>query len=71
MERWNSEGIPRETLLWALTQKRFIVRAIQDDACLLCKSSKVNEAGICEVCWALLNEEELKCANLWLSGAGP
>ena len=45
--------------------------ARQIDSCLLCRNPRVNEAALCEVCWAMLDDDELKLALRWLSGEGP
>lgn len=71
MERWNSEGIPRDHLAWALTQRRFVEAARRIDACLLCRRPKVNEAGLCTVCHSLLDDRERALAQRWLTGVGP
>jgi hypothetical protein len=69
--RFNSEGIPRDQLGWALAQPKFVLNARKINACLLCRRNHVNEAGLCEVCWALLSDEELALATRWTSGAMP
>jgi hypothetical protein len=69
--RWNSEGIPRDQLKWALTQKTMVLRARRTRQCLICCASSVNEAGLCDICWAVLDEKELELAGKWLSGVGP
>jgi hypothetical protein len=71
VERVNSQGIPRRQLLWALKQPRHVKKAIKEDACLLCRANGVNEAALCDTCYALLNEPELSAAERWLSGVGP
>ncbi len=71
MDRVNSQGIPRKQLLWTLSQPRHVKKAIREDACLLCRTRGVNEAALCDTCYALLDEEELKSAERWLSGVGP
>jgi hypothetical protein len=71
MERWNSEALPRDKLKWALTQRSIVSQAREQDSCLLCCSPHVNEAALCGVCWALLDEEELKIATKWVEGSGP
>ncbi|GMV87379.1 MAG: hypothetical protein AMXMBFR81_03100 [Chthonomonas sp.] len=71
MDRANSEGLPRNQLLWALSQPRFVLRARKMDACLLCCAHRVNEAGLCESCHASLSDEELRVVERWLIGIGP
>ena len=71
MDRVNSKGIPRQQLEWTLTQKRYVNKALREDACLLCRSRGVNEAGLCDTCYALLDDNELKLAERWLGGIGP
>ncbi len=71
MDRLNSEGIPREKLSYVLKNRRLVGIARRINKCLLCKRHGVNEAGLCDVCCALLNEEELTLANRWLTGEGP
>jgi len=60
MDRINGEGIPRDHLRFALKNLRMIADARRIDSCLLCRASKVNAAGICEFCYALLDGEELR-----------
>jgi len=71
VERLNSEGIPRHHLLFALKDRRTVMAARRIDRCLLCRRSSVNEAGLCEVCWTLLSDEELRQGERWLAGVGP
>ncbi len=71
MERLNSEGIPRERLPIALKNSRTVGVARRINSCMLCKRRGVNEAGLCDVCYALLNDNELKLANRWMTGEGP
>jgi len=71
MERLNSEGIPRDQLLLALKDRKMVLTARRFDTCLLCRRRGVNEAGLCAVCWALLNDEELKQGTRWVTGVGP
>ena len=71
MERLNSEGIPRDQLLHALKDRRMVLMARKLNSCLLCRRNSVNEAGLCNVCWALLNDEELKQGTRWVAGVGP
>ncbi|MBX3118683.1 MAG: hypothetical protein KF784_06430 [Fimbriimonadaceae bacterium] len=70
MDRINSEGIPRDLLKVALKEPEIIRVAVKNDACLLCRNRKVNEAGICQVCFTMLNDEEVKLAEAWMSGRG-
>lgn len=67
--RYNSEGIPRDELVWALTQRRLVREARKIDSCLLCRRDGVNEAALCPICWAILDEIELTAATRWTSGA--
>lgn len=69
--RWNTIGLPREDLLWALGERRIIKKALEEGACLLCKGTPVNEAALCDICWALLSEQELIVATKWVRGDGP
>ena len=71
MERYNSEGIRRDQLSLALKDRRLVLHARKIDGCLLCRSPKVNEAGLCSVCWVLLDESEMELARRWMTGAGP
>jgi hypothetical protein len=71
MERWNEEGIPRESLLWALTQPRLVSEHRRIDRCMLCRRPRVNEAALCDVCHATLDHQELDQAEKWLAGIGP
>lgn len=69
--RWNPLGLPREKLLWTLQQETFVKRARDEDSCLLCCGNHVNEAGLCEICWALLGDKELQIALKWIEGRNP
>lgn len=71
MDRLNGEGIPRDNLLLALRDRRAVTGARRIDACLLCRNPRVNEAGLCESCYAMLDGEELRLATRWLAGVGP
>ena len=71
MERYNSEGIRRDQLSLALKDKRVVPHARRIDSCLLCRAPKVNEAGLCAVCWVLLDDDEQELARKWTVGAGP
>jgi hypothetical protein len=57
--------------VWTLSQRRLVNKAIKEDACLLCRTGGVNEAALCDACYALLNDDELRAAERWLSGVGP
>lgn len=67
-ERVNSTGLPRKDLLWALEQPRMVKLARQTDSCLLCRESRVNEAGLCRICYSLLDDREIALARRWLQG---
>ncbi|RYG38897.1 hypothetical protein EON81_02405 [bacterium] len=71
MERLNSEGIRQDELLYALKTRRTVQTARRIDSCLLCRRHYVNEAGLCDICYAQLEGEEAKLAERWLSGIGP
>ena len=71
MERLNSEGIPRDQLKHALRNKRMVREARRINSCLLCRRVGVNETGLCEVCYSMLDGEELHLAEAWLRGGGP
>ncbi len=71
MERWNSEGIRREDLVWALTQASQVRAARRADMCLLCRQGPVNEAGLCDGCSVLLNDRERQLVERWMGGVGP
>jgi len=70
-DRLNSEGIRRDQLAWALKQRNIVSKARKINSCLLCRRIGVNEAGLCEVCFALLTDDEFKTASRWISGEGP
>ena len=71
MDRVNAQGIPRRQLKWTLTQRRHVNKARSEDACLLCRADGVDESGLCNTCYSLLDEDELKIAERWLGGIGP
>lgn len=71
MERLNSEGIPRADLKHALRNRRQVSEARRIDSCLLCRRPRVNEAGLCDVCYSSLEGVELEMATAWLRGSEP
>ena len=71
MERLNSEGIRRQDLPLALRDRRTVQIARRINSCLLCRRIGVNESGLCEVCYGLLDGDEQRLAERWLSGIGP
>ncbi len=71
VDRLNSEGIPRWQLRAALRSAPAVRHARKHDSCLLCCAPKVNEAGLCHVCWAMLDDVELRAGERWLSGEAP
>lgn len=71
MDRLNPIGLPRDELAYTLTQSRFVMRARRTNSCLLCRKAGVNEAGLCDSCYVMLNDEELRLAERWLGGRGP
>jgi hypothetical protein len=71
MSRLNSEGIPREELMLALRTPRLVKEARRIDSCLLCRNPRVNEAGLCDVCYGMLDGAEARLVGRWLSGEGP
>ena len=71
VDRLNPEGIPRDQLLFVMSQSRRVREARRIDACLLCRRGNVNEAALCDVCYGLLDGEELRVATRWTSGSLP
>lgn len=71
MDRLNSEGIIRADLIWVLMRKDLVAAARKTDSCLLCRAHRTNEAGLCESCYATLDDPELDLAERWMSGASP
>lgn len=71
MDRLNSEGIRRGELPFVLRQTDRVRTARRIDSCLLCRRKRVNEAGLCDVCFSQLEGEEMRLANRWLTGEGP
>lgn len=72
VERLNSEGIPRHQLKHALSKYSTVMTARRINHCLLCRAKGVNEAGLCDICYPLIQEpEELALVQKWLSGEGP
>ncbi len=69
--RYNSEGIRREELAWALTQRHIVAGFRRIDRCMLCRNPHVNEAALCPVCTAMLNDEELRQVERWMNGIAP
>ena len=71
MSRIHREGVPRGDLLIALRSRSKVRVARETDTCLLCCASKVNEAGLCQMCMPLVSDEELKLVERWMTGVGP
>ena len=71
MERYNSAGIRRDELLFALRTPHMVLIARRFDCCLLCRCSTVNEAGLCDLCYSMLHGDELTLATRWMAGVGP
>lgn len=71
MDRVNSEGIPRWQLTVALKDRRQVTEARKVDTCMLCRRHRVNESGLCDMCYSGLDGEEFRLAARWLSGVGP
>ncbi len=71
MDRLNPEGIPRDRLFIALKNRKTVSGARRRGSCLLCRRHGVNEAGLCDVCYAILTPEEAELAEMWLRGQGP
>jgi hypothetical protein len=63
--------VPFAQLLYALKNPKLVYDARRIDACLLCRRGKVNMAGLCDICYSMLNGAELDQAVRWLSGQGP
>jgi hypothetical protein len=63
VHRLNSEGILRRDLPFALKNRRMVTDARRIDSCLLCRRPHVNEAALCDVCYAMLEGEELELAT--------
>lgn len=71
VERLNSEAIPRRFLMRALLDTHLVPTFRRIDRCLLCRRPGVNEAALCLVCWALLEDDEMRQAQRWLNGGAP
>lgn len=71
VDRLNSEGIPRHLLTVALKDRRQVLQARRFDKCMLCRRGRVNDSGLCEVCYGSLDGEEFRLAAIWTSGVGP
>jgi hypothetical protein len=55
----------------ALRNRRQVVAARKINSCLLCRRIGVNEAGLCDFCYSMLDGDELLLAVRWLQGVGP
>ena len=71
VDRFNSEGILVHDLLITLKNVRSVREARRVNTCLLCRRRGVNDSGLCEVCYGMLDGEPLNVAQRWLSGQGP
>lgn len=67
----NAEGIPRKDLSWVLKRPDLVKTAKRIDKCLLCRRSNVNDAGLCDICTAALDDAEIKLVERWMRGDGP
>ncbi|MCW5946373.1 MAG: hypothetical protein KIT74_05015 [Fimbriimonadales bacterium] len=68
MRRFNSEAIDREDLILAFRKGDPVRLAKAKGHCMLCKGSPVNDAGLCEGCFANLTDEEWNEARHWIEG---
>lgn len=57
--------------MYALQTRRIVMFARETDACLLCRRSNVNEAGLCLMCYSTLDTPEIQLAVRWMTGVGP
>lgn len=71
VSRLNPEGIPRDQLLFVLGQPRRVREARRIDRCLLCRGARVNDAGLCELCYSMLDGDEQRLATRWTTGGAP
>lgn len=69
--RVHPEGVRRSELAWVLTQPHLVETAVRIDRCLLCRDQRVNEAGLCDICFSHLDPEEQALADAWCAGAMP
>jgi len=69
--RVNSEGIKREDLAMTLRDHHRVRMARRIDACLICRRPRVNEAGLCDVCYGMIEGVELELATCWMRGTIP
>jgi hypothetical protein len=71
MDRWNPQGMKRSNLAWALSKPEIVEKHRRMDSCMLCCRGGVNEAGLCEVCTALLSNQDSDTVERYRRGAGP
>lgn len=71
MLRWNAEGLPRNQLIWALSRPDIVGRFRRINSCMLCMARDVNEAALCEVCYGMLEGDELNAAVDYMAGVRP
>lgn len=69
--RVTSTGLRPDQLPWALQKPDLVETARANDSCLLCRAGNVNEAGLCKVCMSMLDDQNHRLAERWLSGSAP
>lgn len=59
-------GVPRDLVLEALQNPRFIGRAVRSGRCFMCRQPEVDRSGLCLVCRTFLSDEEREAARVYL-----
>ncbi|MCE9559907.1 MAG: hypothetical protein K8R88_13280 [Armatimonadetes bacterium] len=71
MTRWNAEGVHLKDLPYALSRVDIVSLYRNMNRCMLCMRVGVNEAGVCGVCYSMLDGEPLKAVLEWTMGKRP
>ena len=56
-------GVPRDRVLDALQNPRFVQQAISSGRCFLCRADDLDATGLCLICRSFLNDEERAAAQ--------
>jgi hypothetical protein len=68
MRRFNSEAVDRKDLVHAFFAGGPVRLSKASGLCMLCRTGPVNDAGLCEGCFANLTDEEWAAARPWIEG---
>lgn len=58
-------GVPRDRILDALQNHRFVQQSIRTGRCFQCREQEIDVTGLCLICRSFLNDEERKAAQFY------